>query len=101
VILTDFLKRISPLEVICHHEHSHDTSPSRSEGIHDVVGAHRGSSGHVVGVDEPFRVKEGQQNFIGAMDFGLDRARLGLLKQQLSLLLGLCSMEGCSMEGQH
>jgi hypothetical protein len=28
------------------------------------------------------------------MDFGLDRARLGLLKQQLSLLLGLCSMEG-------
>ncbi len=66
-----------------------------SQGLHDVVGVHRGAPGYVVRVDEALRIEEGQDHLFGPgrMDLGLDRSRLTLHKPLLALLLRLGRVE--------
>ena len=66
-----------------------------AQGPHDVVGIHSGPPGHVVGVNQPLRIKEGKNHLLGAggMNFGLDRAWQSLPKPLLRLLLGLRSVK--------
>jgi hypothetical protein len=60
-----------------------------AQGIHDLVGVHHGPPGHVVGVDEAFRVKEGQDHLLSPLnlDLGLDGARLALFQPLPALLV--------------
>ncbi len=70
--------------------------PSRLfQGIHYVVGVHRGPPGHVVGVDrllEPKKVKTYLLAPAG-LHLDLDEARLALSRSLLALL-GLVGVEG-------
>ncbi len=65
--------------------------PELAQGIHAVLGVHRGSPGHIVHVDEALGIKEGQDHLLhpGHMDLGLDQPRLSLHMLLLALLLGL------------
>ena len=47
-----------------------------AQGPHNVVGIHPGPPGHVVGVDQPRRLKEGNNHLlrVGGMNLGLDGA---------------------------
>ncbi len=65
-------------------------------GIHDVVGIHRGHPGHIVGVAEVLRVKEGQDHLLApaVLHLCLDGARLALSQPLLALLLILGVWKG-------
>ncbi len=51
-----------------------------THGIHNVVGVQCGHPGHMVGVAEALRVKEGQDHLLApdGLHLGLDEARLAV-----------------------
>ena len=66
-----------------------------AQGPHNVVGIHHGPPGHVVGGDQPLRIKEGSSHLLGGggMNLGLDWAWQSLPESLYWLMLGLRSVK--------